>query len=74
MARRHVFGEVQIGPERLKRLTMLVGGTMLGGGDMLLGLDYLTSRRVWLSYATRQLFVAAPAASPGNDGGARPSR
>jgi predicted aspartyl protease len=73
-ARRHVFGEVQIGSERLQRLTMLVGGTMLGGGDMLLGLDYLASRRVWLSYAMRQLFVAAPAASPGRDDGARPAR
>jgi len=69
MARRHVFGEVQIGPERLKRLTMLVGGTMLGGGDMLLGLDYLASRRVWLSYAMRQMLVAAPAATPGREGG-----
>jgi predicted aspartyl protease len=73
-ARRHVFGEVQIGPERLKRLTMLVGGTLLGGGDMLLGLDYLSRRHVWLSYATRQLFVAIPAASPSRDDGARPAR
>lgn len=28
--------------------------------DMILGLDYLGTRRVWLSYATRQLFVATP--------------
>jgi predicted aspartyl protease len=62
MMRAHLFDEVQIGPERLKRLTMVVGGTLLGGGDMLLGLDYLETRRVWVSYALRQLFVAVPGA------------
>ena len=62
MMRAHVFDEVQIGPERLKRLTMVVGGTLLGGGDMLLGLDYLETHRVWVSYALRQLFVAVPGA------------
>jgi predicted aspartyl protease len=74
MLRRHVFGDVQIGPERLKRRALAVGGTMLGGGDMLLGLDYLGSRRVWVSYALRQMFVAAPSANPGNGGGAQPAR
>jgi predicted aspartyl protease len=61
MMRRHVFGDVQIGPEHVKRFAMTVGGTVLGGGDMLLGLDYLETRRVWVSYALRQMFVAAPA-------------
>lgn len=28
--------------------------------DMLLGLDWLRGRRVWISYATRQIFVATP--------------
>ncbi|HVC57788.1 MAG TPA: retroviral-like aspartic protease family protein [Stellaceae bacterium] len=60
-ARTHIFAEIRIGPERLRNFAMTVGGTTLGGGDMLLGLDYLRSRRVWLSYATRQMFVAAPA-------------
>jgi hypothetical protein len=27
--------------------------------DMLLGADWLVSRRVWLSFATKQMFVAA---------------
>jgi predicted aspartyl protease len=74
ITRRHVFGEVQIGPERFKRHTMLVGGTLLGGGDMLLGLDYLESRRLWLSYTMRQMFIAAPAAGADRDGGAQPAR
>jgi hypothetical protein len=33
--------------------------------DMLLGADWLAARRVWISYATRQLFVAgAPDQAP----------
>jgi hypothetical protein len=28
--------------------------------DMLLGADWLAQLRVWISYATRQLFVATP--------------
>ena len=28
--------------------------------DMLLGQDWLEGRRIWISYATQQLFVAAP--------------
>jgi len=27
--------------------------------DMLLGADWLSSRHVWLSFATKQMFVAA---------------
>jgi predicted aspartyl protease len=74
MMRRHIFGEVQIGSERLKQTAMLVGGTLLGGGDMLLGLDYLGSRRVWLSYAMRQLFIADPTPGADRGGGAQPAR
>jgi predicted aspartyl protease len=64
MTRRHVFGVMQVGPERFDRVSLLVSGAMLGGGDMLLGLDYLGRRRVWLSYALRQMFVAAPDVGP----------
>ena len=60
--RRHKFAEMQVGPERLKNVNLLVAGTMLGGGDLLLGLDYLGSRRVWLSYKLRRMFIAAPSA------------
>jgi predicted aspartyl protease len=72
--RQHVFGEVQIGPERFTRREMAVGGTLLGGGDMLLGLDYLGTRRVWVSYALRRMFIGAPTAKPGRDDGAPPAR
>ena len=74
MTRRHVFGEVQIGPEHLKDVAMAVGGTLLGGGDMLLGLDYLARHRVWVSYAMRQMFIAAPDVPPDRDGRPQPTR
>jgi len=68
MTRRHVFAEMQVGQERYKQVNLLVSGAMLGGGDMLLGLDYFGSRRVWLSYALRQMFVADSGAGPDKPG------
>ena len=58
--RRHVFADVQVGPEHSRHVEMAIGGKLIGGGDMLLGLDYLSRRRVFVSYARRQMFVAAP--------------
>ena len=60
MTRRHAFDALQVGPDRFPRPVLLVSGALLGGGDMLLGLDYLGRRRVWISYALRRMFVAAP--------------
>jgi predicted aspartyl protease len=64
LMRRHVFGELRIGPEHFRHVALIVGGRALGRGntDMLLGLDYLAGRRVWLSYALRAMFVAEPVA------------
>lgn len=59
--RRHYFrslrvdGQIIDGPQLWVaplRLTPIV--------DMLLGADWLAGRRVWISYATRQLFLAVP--------------
>ena len=59
--RRHTFGSLKVAgltvvaPEVWVapiRLTPIV--------DMLLGEDWLESRRIWISYATQQLFVASP--------------
>ena len=58
---RHVFRSLRIGADTIDhpgiwvapiRLTPIV--------DMLLGADWLAARRVWISYATQQLFVAKP--------------
>jgi gag-polyprotein putative aspartyl protease len=61
--RRHVFGEMQVGLQHFRPAPLVVGGTNLGGAGMLLGLDYLGSRRVWVSYRLRRLFIAATGSS-----------
>jgi predicted aspartyl protease len=72
ITQRHVFDEVQIGPERLRNVALAVGGRTLGGGDLLLGLDYFGTRRVWVSYRLRQMFIA-PATLP-DEGAPQPAR
>ena len=56
--RRHRFEEVRVGPELFRGLRLSVGDLDLREADMLLGMDYARTRRLWLSYATNQLFVA----------------
>jgi predicted aspartyl protease len=58
--RLHEFASMQIGRQRFESVRLAVGGRVLGGGDMLLGLDFLRGRRVWVSYAARQMFIARP--------------
>ncbi|MEJ1977197.1 MAG: retropepsin-like aspartic protease [Acetobacteraceae bacterium] len=54
------FAAVRIGDETLPGMTMLVAPIHgLRSVDMLLGADWLRTRRVWLSWATNQVFVAA---------------
>jgi hypothetical protein len=61
MMHRHKFRSLRVGGQIIDapmiwvapiRLTPIV--------DMLLGADWLAARRVWISYATRQLFVTVP--------------
>jgi hypothetical protein len=57
--RRHRFRLLQVGPGRFARPTILAGSVRLNPtADMILGADYLATRRVWISFATRQVFVA----------------
>ena len=55
--RQHRFSELQIGPERFAHPRLLVTDAGLGSVDMILGMDYLGGRRLWFSYARKQLFV-----------------
>jgi len=50
---------LDIGPERFQAIPMLATDSGLGAIDMVLGMDYLGSRRLWLSYARRQVFIMA---------------
>ncbi len=54
---RHAFDMVRIGEETFHHWPLDVAPFTLPGESMLLGADYLRSHRVWLSYATNQLFV-----------------
>jgi hypothetical protein len=56
---RHHFAEMRVGPDATRDLTLWVAPVhIVPIVDMLLGTDWLRSRRVWLSFATRQMFVA----------------
>jgi hypothetical protein len=57
-ARRHRFGLLRIGPaaESEPVLTVLPADT--GIGDAVVGEDFIDGRRIWLSFATREVFIA----------------
>jgi hypothetical protein len=57
--RLHRFAELRIGPDVSRDPQLWVASVrVVPIVDLLLGVDWLRSRRVWLSYATRQIFVA----------------
>ncbi|WP_428485036.1 retroviral-like aspartic protease family protein [Rhodopila sp.] len=59
--RRHRFDTLRVGSQTIDRPLIWVGPIRLTPiVDMLLGADWLAGRRVWISYATRQLFMAVP--------------
>jgi hypothetical protein len=59
--RLHRFTELRIGPDVSRDPRLWVAPVrVVPIVDMLLGVDWLRSRRVWLSYAMRQIFIAAP--------------
>ncbi|MDB5460925.1 MAG: hypothetical protein JWO72_2666 [Caulobacteraceae bacterium] len=64
-ARRHRFGAFSIGDTLFKNAPIAVRAADFGVFDMLLGVDFLRSRKVWLSYGTRQVFIQSPASTPG---------
>ncbi len=59
--RLHRFAELRVGPETTRDPMLWVASAhVVPIVDMLLGADWLGSRRVWLSFATKQMFVAGP--------------
>jgi predicted aspartyl protease len=56
----HRFGELRVGPEVTSGLALWVAPVrnVVPVVDMLLGADWLMPRHVWLSFATRRMFVA----------------
>jgi hypothetical protein len=59
--RRHQFRSLRVGAQIIDAPLIWVAPVRLSPiVDMVLGADWLAGRRVWISYATRQIFVAAP--------------
>lgn len=60
--RLHRFTELRIGATVLSAPTLVTAPVPTEVFDMLLGLDVWLTRRLWISYATKQIFVARPPA------------
>lgn len=59
--RLHRFAELRIGSDVTPQPMLWVASAhVVPVVDMLLGADWLRARRVWLSFATKQMFVAPP--------------
>jgi hypothetical protein len=57
----HRFAELRVGPDVMPDPALWVASVrVVPIVDMLLGADWLQTRRVWLSFATKQIFVAEP--------------
>jgi len=55
------FRSLRVGPEVIEAPSLLVAPIrVVPVSDMLLGADWLAGRRVWISFATKQVFVARP--------------
>ncbi len=58
---RHRFGRLLVGVAALDRPVFWAAPIQLNPiVDMLLGADWLAEKRVWISFATKQMFVAEP--------------
>ncbi|MBV8120339.1 MAG: aspartyl protease family protein [Alphaproteobacteria bacterium] len=56
-SRAHRFSELQIDGESLRDQTIVVARLGLQDADLVLGADFLHWQRVWLSYASHQIFI-----------------
>ena len=58
---RHRFSDLRVGPDTTSDPTLWVARVhAIPIVDMLLGADWLRTRHVWLSFSTKQVFVALP--------------
>ena len=56
---RHRFATLQVGSQTMNRPLFWAAPIQLSPiVDMLLGADWLAGKRVWISFATQQVFVA----------------
>ena len=58
-ARVHRFARLDIGALIVRNPEVVVTDLKLSEADIVLGVDFLSSRRLWLSYGSRQLFLSS---------------
>jgi predicted aspartyl protease len=54
----HRFSQLEIGGEVIPHLEFVVTNMKLGDADLVLGINFLMSRRIWLSYGSQQIFLS----------------
>jgi hypothetical protein len=56
----HRFSNLTIGDEVMHNPELVVSGVTLSEADIVLGIDFLSSHRLWLSYASFRIFLSEP--------------
>jgi predicted aspartyl protease len=54
----HRFAQLKIGAEIIRNPEIIVTDVRLSDADLVLGIDFLRSRRIWLSYGSQQIFLS----------------
>jgi hypothetical protein len=58
-ARIHRFTKLEFGDLALRNPEIVVADPKLREADLVLGVDLLSSRRLWLSYGSRRIFISS---------------
>jgi predicted aspartyl protease len=54
----HRFSHMEVGGEVVRNPALIVADVSLKDADLVLGIDFLGSRRIWLSYGSQQIFLS----------------
>jgi predicted aspartyl protease len=57
-ARIHRFSRVEVAGDAIRDPELIVANLNLRDADLVLGFDFISSRRVWLSYGSRRIFLS----------------
>ncbi len=58
-SRLHRFGLLRIGPAVARQPLLSVLPVDAGVGDALIGEDFIDGRRLWMSFTSREVFIAS---------------
>jgi predicted aspartyl protease len=59
-ARIHRFSQLEVGGDATRDPEIAVATLNLRDADLVLGFDFVSSRRMWLSYGSRRIFLSRP--------------